>query len=53
MKGIRHVTIVTMGCSKNLVDSEQLLRQFEAIGYAVGHDSQVVCYGLSIRTLFG
>jgi ribosomal protein S12 methylthiotransferase len=29
-----------MGCSKNLVDSEQLLRQFGAIGYKVRHDSE-------------
>lgn len=37
----KSVTIITMGCSKNLVDSERLLRQFEAIGYAVNHDSEV------------
>jgi len=30
---------VTMGCSKNLVDSEQLLRQFKAIGYKIQHNS--------------
>lgn len=33
------VDIVTLGCSKNLVDSEQLMRQFEAIGYKVRHDA--------------
>ncbi|MDR0972696.1 MAG: 30S ribosomal protein S12 methylthiotransferase RimO [Prevotellaceae bacterium] len=33
-----HIDIVTMGCSKNLVDSEQLMRQFEAAGYSVAHD---------------
>jgi ribosomal protein S12 methylthiotransferase len=53
MKGIRHVTIVTMGCSKNLVDSEQLLRQFEAIGYAVGHDSEVPSGGIVIVNTCG
>ena len=25
-----HVDVITMGCSKNLVDSESLMRQFEA-----------------------
>lgn len=32
------VDIITLGCSKNLVDSEQLMRQFAANGYAVEHD---------------
>ena len=29
-----------MGCSKNLVDSEMLMRQFEANGYHCSHDSK-------------
>lgn len=33
------VDVVTLGCSKNLVDSEQLMRQFDALGYQVRHDS--------------
>ena len=33
------VDIITMGCSKNLVDSEQLMRQFDALGYKVRHDA--------------
>ena len=32
------VDIITLGCSKNLVDSEQLMRQFIANGYTVEHD---------------
>ena len=32
------VDIITLGCSKNLVDSEQLMRQFVANGYKVEHD---------------
>ena len=32
------VDIITLGCSKNLVDSEQLMRQFVANGYTVEHD---------------
>lgn len=35
-----HVDIITMGCSKNLVDSEMLMRQFEANGYHCSHDSK-------------
>lgn len=32
------VDIITLGCSKNLVDSEYLMRQFTANGYEVTHD---------------
>lgn len=34
------VDIITMGCSKNLVDSEILMKQFEANGYHCVHDSK-------------
>ena len=34
------VDVVTLGCSKNLVDSEQLMRQFDALGYIVRHDAE-------------
>jgi len=33
------VDVITLGCSKNLVDSEQLMRQFEVLGYQVRHDA--------------
>jgi len=33
------VNIVTLGCSKNLVDSEHLMKQFEANGFNVLHDA--------------
>ncbi len=33
------VDIITLGCSKNLVDSEQLMLQFRKNGYTVTHDS--------------
>lgn len=36
----RKVDIITMGCSKNLVDSEHLIRQFEANGFKVEHDPE-------------
>jgi len=32
------VNIITLGCSKNLVDSEHLLAQFRSSGYQVIHD---------------
>lgn len=34
------IDIITLGCSKNLVDSEQLIRQLEENGYDVTHDSE-------------
>ena len=34
------IDIVTLGCSKNLVDSELLMRQLMANGYSVEHDPQ-------------
>lgn len=34
------IDIVTLGCSKNLVDSEHLMRQLEAEGYQVTHDTE-------------
>lgn len=34
------IDFITMGCSKNLVDSERLMRQFEANGYKCTHDSK-------------
>ena len=35
----KKIDIITLGCSKNLVDSEQLIRQLEEVGYEVEHDS--------------
>lgn len=34
------IDIITLGCSKNLVDSEKLMRQLEANGYKVTHDTE-------------
>lgn len=36
------VDIITLGCSKNLVDSERLLMQFKANGYIAKHDPERV-----------
>jgi ribosomal protein S12 methylthiotransferase len=35
----KKINIVTLGCSKNIVDSEKLLRQIHAGGYSIIHDS--------------
>lgn len=35
------IDIITLGCSKNLVDSEQLIRQLEDKGYFVTHDPEI------------
>jgi ribosomal protein S12 methylthiotransferase len=36
------VDIITLGCSKNLVDSELLMRQFQLNGYTVTHDADTI-----------
>jgi len=53
MRYNKTVSIVTMGCSKNLVDSEQLLRQFEAIGYQVLSDTDPISGGIVIINTCG
>lgn len=42
MQTQKHVDIITMGCSKNLVDSEVLLHHFNENGYSIHHDPQSV-----------
>ena len=37
----KSINVVTMGCSKNLVDSELFLSQMAANGYKVVHDGGV------------
>ena len=37
---MKTVDIITMGCSKNLVDSEQLMGLLEAAGYHCTHDAE-------------
>lgn len=36
------VNVITMGCAKNLVDSERLIRLFEQNGYTTKHDPEKV-----------
>lgn len=35
---INQIDFITLGCSKNLVDTEKLMKQFEANGYKCVHD---------------
>lgn len=35
-----HIDIITLGCSKNLVDSERLIRKLEGNGYHCTHDTK-------------
>ncbi|MDE6071621.1 MAG: 30S ribosomal protein S12 methylthiotransferase RimO [Muribaculaceae bacterium] len=35
------IDIITMGCSKNLIDSERIIRRLEAKGYTVAHDPEI------------
>ena len=35
------IDIITLGCSKNLVDTERLMRQLELAGYTCVHDSPI------------
>ena len=36
------IDIISLGCSKNLVDSERLMRQLQAAGYSVTHNADRV-----------
>ena len=37
----KRINIITMGCSKNLVDSEHLMRQLDAEGFETLHDGRL------------
>lgn len=47
------IDIITMGCSKNLVDSEHLMRQLEECGYEVVHDSDAPCGEIAVINTCG
>ena len=47
------VDIITMGCSKNLVDSEHLMRQLQECGYEVTHDSDTPCGEIAVINTCG
>lgn len=39
---MKRIDVITLGCSKNLVDSEKLMMQLQAEGYTVRHDPQQI-----------
>ena len=41
MSNRKCLDLITLGCSKNLVDSEKLIRQLELNGFEVTHDAEV------------
>ena len=47
------VDIITMGCSKNLVDSEHLMRQLQECGYEVTHDCEEPCGEIAVINTCG
>ncbi len=47
------VDVITMGCSKNLVDSEQFMRQLKECGYEVTHDSEEPCGSIAVINTCG
>lgn len=50
---MRRVDIITMGCSKNLVDSEQLIAMFERAGFKAYHDPDKVHGDIAIINTCG
>jgi ribosomal protein S12 methylthiotransferase len=49
----KKINIVTLGCSKNVVDSEKLLKQLSAGGYEIIHNSDDVSAGTVIINTCG
>jgi ribosomal protein S12 methylthiotransferase len=49
----RKINIITLGCSKNIVDSEKLLKQLSSGGYSIMHDSEDTSAGTVIINTCG
>jgi ribosomal protein S12 methylthiotransferase len=49
----KRINIITLGCSKNLVDSEKLLKQLDTGGYEVIHNSDELAAGTVIINTCG
>lgn len=49
----KKINIITLGCSKNLVDSEKLLRQIRSGGYEITHNSDDLLAGTVIINTCG
>ena len=46
----KSINLITLGCSKNLVDSEYILRQLQESGYEISHDSSQASETVIINT---
>lgn len=53
MRENKTIHFITLGCSKNLVDSEHLLKQVEYTGYKVSHNSENIKSGSVIINTCG
>ncbi len=51
--GSESIDIITLGCSKNLVDSERLMRQLQHAGYTVTHDAEQPAGSIAIINTCG
>ena len=51
MSGV--IDIITMGCSKNLVDSEQLIYRLNSIGFDVYHNPDDIHGGIAVVNTCG
>jgi len=49
----KKIRIVTLGCSKNIVDSEKLLRQVQAGGFSLIHETDTASAGTVIINTCG
>jgi ribosomal protein S12 methylthiotransferase len=47
------INIITLGCSKNIVDSEKLLKQLSSGGFSITHDSSDITAGTVIINTCG
>lgn len=52
-KVLKKIDLITLGCSKNLVDSERLMLQLESAGYQVEHDPDVITGDIAIVNTCG
>lgn len=50
---VNKIDIITLGCSKNLVDSERLIKQLELNGFEVAHDAETLTGEIAVVNTCG
>lgn len=50
---MKKIDFITMGCSKNLVDSEYLMSQLESAGFQVEHDADILTGDIAVVNTCG